>query len=179
LTLIVNKQVCFTTNPIHSRSTPYCSDLGKAFNCPNFHCKETDWLSSRWTGLEPQQLRLRRVRPTGYDIDLLRRIQAAGTVPEGFKLHRQMEKIFQACRGMAEQGEGIDWGIVEAMAFCSLFIEGNHVRITGQDVQHGTFSHRHAVVTDQNINGEFTPLNSLATQMNPSAPMEDLSRPDV
>jgi 2-oxoglutarate dehydrogenase E1 component len=280
--VIVNNQVGFTTNPIHSRSTPYCSDLGKAFNCPIFHCngddplavstametavewrhewgtdvivdmvcyrrnghneldqpaftqpllyrkisehpttlqvfeknmidegtltkqecdeirkyvltsyekdfeasktyvkKETDWLSSRWSGFKgPQQLS--RVRPTGCDIDLLRRIGVqAGTVPEGFKLHRQMEKIFQARRTMAEQGEGIDWGTGEAMAFGSLLLEGNHVRITGQDVQRGTFSHRHATVTDQNTNEEHTPLNSLATQMNPSAPMEDLSRPDV
>ena len=65
----------------------------------------------------------------------------AGTIPENFKLHRQMEKIFKARRSMAEIGVGIDWGTAEAMAFGSLLVEGNHVRITGQDVQRGTFSH--------------------------------------
>lgn len=80
---------------------------------------------------------------------------------------------------MAEAGEGIDWGTAEAMAFGSLMIEGNHVRITGQDVQRGTFSHRHAVVKDQNSEEEYTPLNHLATRMEPSAPMEELRKPDT
>jgi 2-oxoglutarate dehydrogenase E1 component len=40
--VIVNNQIGFTTNPIHARSTPYCSDLGKAFNCPIFHCNGDD-----------------------------------------------------------------------------------------------------------------------------------------
>jgi len=280
--VIVNNQIGFTTNPIHSRSTPYCSDLGKAFDCPIFHCngddplavstaletavewrhewgtdviidmvcyrrnghneldqpaftqpllyqkiskhpstlkvfedkliadgtmtkeeceevrkytldtyekdleasktyvkKESDWLSSRWEGFKsPQQLS--RIYETGCEMDHLRQIGIkAGTVPEGFKLHRQMGKIFKARREMAEQGEGIDWGTAEAMAFGSLLIEGNHVRITGQDVQRGTFSHRHAVVKDQNTEEEFTPLNSLVKSMDPSAPMELLSQPDV
>jgi 2-oxoglutarate dehydrogenase E1 component len=43
--VIVNNQIGFTTNPIHSRSTPYCSDLGKAFNCPIFHCNGDDPLA--------------------------------------------------------------------------------------------------------------------------------------
>mmetsp|Transcript_28670 Transcript_28670/g.78784 ORF Transcript_28670/g.78784 Transcript_28670/m.78784 type:complete len:1068 (-) Transcript_28670:217-3420(-) len=280
--VIVNNQIGFTTNPIHSRSTPYCSDLGKAFNCPIFHCngddplavvaalemaaewrhewgvdvivdmicyrrnghneldqpaftqpllykeigphpptlnifekrmieegtltpeeakeikdfvlesydkdfeasktyerKDTDWLSSRWEGFKgPSQQS--RIRPTGVDIDILRRIGIqAGSVPEGFKIHRQMDKIFKARRAMAEQGDAIDWGLAEAMAYGTLMLEGNHVRITGQDVQRGTFSHRHAVVKDQNTEEEFVPLNHLATTMDPSAPMEDLARPDT
>jgi len=280
--VIVNNQIGFTTNPIHSRSTPYCSDLGKAFNAPIFHCngddplavstaletavewrhewgtdviidmicyrrnghneldqpmftqpklykkiskhpstlelyekrlvesgeatqeeldniknfvlssyqqeleasktyvpEEDDWLSTNWTGYKsPKQLS--RIRPTGIDIETLRRIgKAAGTVPESFKLHRQMAKIFKARRDMAESGEGIDWGTAEAMAFGSLLIEGNHVRITGQDVQRGTFSHRHAVVKDQNTEEEFTPLNSIAKTMSPSSPRELLALPDT
>jgi 2-oxoglutarate dehydrogenase E1 component len=280
--VIVNNQIGFTTNPIHSRSTPYCSDLGKAFNCPILHCNgddplavvasfetaiewryewgidviidmicyrrnghneldqpaftqpklykkisrhpptltifqkrlidegsltkeeceeiksdvlsyyekdfeasktykksETDWLSSRWKGFKgPGQLS--RIRQTGVDTELLRNIGIqAGTVPEDFKLHHQMAKIFAARRKMAEDGTGIDWGTAEAMAFGSLLIEGNHVRITGQDVQRGTFSHRHAVVKDQNTEMEYTPLNFLAARMDPSAPIDELSRPDT
>ena len=78
----------------------------------------------------------------------------SGTVPPDFKLHRQMDKIFTARREMAERGDGIDWGTAEAMAFGTLLVEGNHVRITGQDVQRGTFSHRHAVVKDQKTEEE-------------------------
>jgi len=141
--------------------------------------KDTDWLSSRWDGFKgPRQLS--RIRPTGFDIDELRRIGVqAGTVPEGFKIHRQMEKIFKARRDMSEDGTGIDWGTAEAMAFGALLLEGNHVRITGQDVQRGTFSHRHAVVKDQKTEEEYTPLNYIATRMDPGAPMEDLARPDT
>jgi len=69
--------------------------------------------------------------------------------------------------------------IVLFLAFGTLLLEGNHVRITGQDVQRGTFSHRHAVVKDQNTEEEYTPLNHPAATMDPSAPREELSRPDT
>jgi 2-oxoglutarate dehydrogenase E1 component len=138
--------------------------------------RETDWLSSRWHGFKgPSQLS--RIRPTGVDVEVLRRIGIqAGTVPENFKLHRQMEKIFQARREMAQLGESIDWGTAEAMAFGSLLLEGNHVRITGQDVQRGTFSHRHAVVKDQSTEEEYTPLNFIAEVMDPGTPLESYTR---
>jgi 2-oxoglutarate dehydrogenase E1 component len=80
---------------------------------------------------------------------------------------------------MAEEGKGIDWGTAEALAFGSLLIEGNHVRITGQDVQRGTFSHRHASVKDQNNEEEFYPLNHLETRAEPSAPMDHLRKSDT
>jgi len=280
--VIVNNQIGFTTNPVNSRSTPYCSDLGKAFNCPIFHCNgddplavstaletaveyrhewgsdviidvicyrrnghneldqpaftqpilykeisrhpttlqvferrllkegtmtkeeideiksfvlesyekdfeasktyvkhEDDWLSSKWKGFKgPGQMS--RIRKTGVEIDLLRKVGiAAGTVPEDFKLHRQMKKIFQNRREQAESGEGIDWGTAEAMAFGTLLVEGNHVRITGQDVQRGTFSHRHAVVKDQRTEEDYTPLNHITTRMDPSCPKEEMSGPDT
>jgi 2-oxoglutarate dehydrogenase E1 component len=90
-----------------------------------------------------------------------------------------MAKIFKAHHQMSEAGEGIDWGTAEAMAYASLLLEGNHVHFTGQDVQRGTFSHRHAVVKDQNTEEEYTPLNHLATTLDPSSPMAELSRPDT
>jgi len=90
-----------------------------------------------------------------------------------------MSKIFKQRHDTVSKGEGIDWGTAEALAFGSLLIEGNHVRITGQDVQRGTFSHRHAVVKDQNTETEYTPLNHLAKHLSPSAPMNDLALPDT
>lgn len=145
----------------------------------NYEKKDTDWLSSKWSGFKsPKQLS--RIRPTGVNTKTLRNIGAtAGTVPSNFKLHRQMAKIFKARREMCEKGEGIDWGTAEALAFGSLLLEGNHVRITGQDVQRGTFSHRHAVVKDQQTEEEYTPLNHIAKTLDPSAPMETLALPDT
>ena len=90
-----------------------------------------------------------------------------------------MNKIFKARQTMAEKGTEIDWGLAEAMAFGSLLIEGNHVRLTGQDVQRGTFSHRHAVVKDQDTEEEYTPLNSLARMVSMSAPLEERRLPDT
>ena len=144
-----------------------------------YQAKPDDWLSSRWSGFKsPSQMS--RIRPTGVDTETLKMIgMKAGSVPEGFKLHRQMQKIFKARSEMAKKGTGIDWGTAEAMAFGSLLIEGNHVRITGQDVQRGTFSHRHAVVKDQDTEEEYTPLNSLAQNLDMSAPKEELVRPDT
>jgi 2-oxoglutarate dehydrogenase complex dehydrogenase (E1) component-like enzyme len=63
--------------------------------------------------------------------------------------HKQLQKILQARHDAIQDGKGIDWGTAEALAFGSLLLEGNHVRLSGQDVQRGTFSHRHAVITDQ------------------------------
>merc|ERR1712161_6096 len=140
---------------------------------------ESDWLASKWKGFKSPNQRS-RIRDSGVEIEQLRHIgMIAGTVPEDFKLHRQMAKIFKNRRVMAERGTGIDWGLAELMAFGTLLVEGNHVRITGQDVQRGTFSHRHAVVKDQNDDSEFTPLNHISTRMSPSSPLEQLQRPDT
>jgi 2-oxoglutarate dehydrogenase E1 component len=280
--VVVNNQIGFTTNPINSRSTPYCSDLGKAFNCPIFHvngddplavttaletavewrqewgtdviidmicyrrnghneldqphftqpklyqkidkhpstldvfearmiaegvitpekAKETrdfttasyeadfeasktyeskpsDWLASKWEGFKSPKHQS-RIRQTGVAMDTLKHVgKIVSTVPEDFTLHRQMKKIFQARDKTIDAGEGIDWGTAEGLAFGSLLLEGNHVRITGQDVQRGTFSHRHAVVKDQKTENEYTPLNNLARHLSPSAPMNELSLPDT
>ena len=141
--------------------------------------KPEDWLSSKWSGFKsPRQHS--RMRPTGVDIDVLRFVgNKAGEVPEDFKLHRQMVKIFQQRQEMATSGVDIDWGLAEAMAFGTLLLEGNHVRLTGQDVQRGTFSHRHAVVKDQETEAEYTPLNSLAKVVSMSAPLDELRLPDT
>jgi 2-oxoglutarate dehydrogenase E1 component len=81
-------------------------------------------------------------------------------VPEHFTVHPklmgQLERRIQAI----EQG-GIDWGQAEALAFGSLLVEGIPIRLTGQDTQRGTFSHRHAVLHDVRTGETFTPLQNL------------------
>ena len=57
--------------------------------------------------------------------------------------------LSQARQKAIETGEGVDWALAEQLAFGTLMVEGNHVRLSGQDVERGTFSHRHAVVHDQ------------------------------
>ncbi len=85
------------------------------------------------------------------------------TMPEGFKPHPTLEKRFLPRRIKAfETGKGFDWGMAEAMAWGSLMLEGHPVRLSGQDVQRGTFSHRHAVFYDVNTSESYTPLKHLS-----------------
>lgn len=58
-------------------------------------------------------------------------------------------------------GKGIDWGTAEALAFATLIQDGYHVRISGQDVERGTFSHRHAHVFYQDKDGYYNPINNV------------------
>ena len=87
------------------------------------------------------------------------------TLPENFKPHRAVKRIFDLRRQMIETGEGIDWAVGEALAFATLIIEGNHVRLSGQDVERGTFSHRHAVIHDQETGEQYCPLDHLVMNL--------------
>ena len=107
------------------------------------------WLASHWEGFKgPDQQA--RIKNTGVPMETLKEVGALITaLPEGFAPHRQVKKVYDARRKMVETGEGVDWGMAEALAFGTLVAEGNHVRLSGQDVERGTFSHRHAVVHGQ------------------------------
>ncbi len=84
------------------------------------------------------------------------------TLPSGEKFFRKTEKVFEDRLNMIE-ADKLDWAMGELLAYASLLEEGHPVRISGQDVERGTFSHRHAVVkTDEDQEKEFIPLNSLS-----------------
>lgn len=131
--------------------------------------KRTDWLSSVWEGfMSPHQHS--RIRNTGVAMDLLKEVGAAiTTFPEGFTPHRQIAKVYESRRAMVDSPDGlVDWGMAEALAFGTLLCEGNHVRLSGQDVERGTFSHRHAVLHDQKTGATFTPLGHVYKGQRPS-----------
>lgn len=99
---------------------------------------------------------------TAVDAKILRRIvERATQVPEGFSLHRTIERMVEARRAMAAGEAPIDWGCSEVMAFGSLLREGVPVRLTGQDSQRGTFAHRHAVWHDTKTGEQHIPLQCL------------------
>ncbi|HJX46216.1 MAG TPA: multifunctional oxoglutarate decarboxylase/oxoglutarate dehydrogenase thiamine pyrophosphate-binding subunit/dihydrolipoyllysine-residue succinyltransferase subunit, partial [Gaiellaceae bacterium] len=81
-------------------------------------------------------------------------------VPDWFTPHPKLWKQLERRRTALEEG-GIDWGQAEALAFASLLVDGIPVRITGQDTERGTFSHRHAVLHDVNSGATFTPMQHL------------------
>jgi 2-oxoglutarate decarboxylase len=81
-------------------------------------------------------------------------------VPEGFNIHRKLRRPLSRRPQALEEG-GIDFGHAEALAFSSLLTEGVHIRLTGQDSERGTFSHRHLVLHDENTGLKYTPMQHL------------------
>jgi 2-oxoglutarate dehydrogenase E1 component len=71
--------------------------------------------------------------------------EALADVPEGFSLNRKLRGQFERRKSAIEESGIVDWGTAEALAFASLLVTGTPVRLTGQDTERGTFSHRHAV----------------------------------
>nr|GLL45273.1 2-oxoglutarate dehydrogenase, mitochondrial-like isoform X1 [Ipomoea trifida] len=128
--------------------------------------QKRDWLSAFWLGFKsPEQLS--RIRNTGVKPEILTNVgKAITTLPETFKPHRAIKRIFDERRKMIETGEGIDWAVAEALAFATLLVEGNHVRLSGQDVERGTFSHRHAVLHDQETGEQYCPLDHIMKDQN-------------
>ncbi len=94
-------------------------------------------------------------------------------VPDSFTVHRKLRRPL-ARRLEAIEGGGIEFGHAEALAFASLLTEGVHTRLTGQDTERGTFSHRHLVLHDENTGLEYCPMQNLEDA---SAPFELYNSP--
>ena len=86
--------------------------------------------------------------------------------PESFSVNRKVAKLLTKRRDTVLSGGSIDWGTAETLAYGSLLQDGHSVRISGQDCQRGTFSHRHAVLTDQTTGTRYTPLSPLTGESN-------------
>ena len=81
--------------------------------------------------------------------------------PSDFQPLKKVEKLLQDKIKLLETEQKIDWATAELMAYGSILCEGNIVRMSGQDVKRGTFSHRHAVLRDENTNAEYNRLDHL------------------
>ncbi|HVB06321.1 MAG TPA: multifunctional oxoglutarate decarboxylase/oxoglutarate dehydrogenase thiamine pyrophosphate-binding subunit/dihydrolipoyllysine-residue succinyltransferase subunit [Acidimicrobiales bacterium] len=81
--------------------------------------------------------------------------------PEDFHVHPKLLRQLELREELYASGE-VDWALAEGLAYGSLLYEGTDIRLTGQDARRGTFSHRHAVLTDVESGAEFTPLAALA-----------------
>lgn len=93
---------------------------------------------------------------------LLAIARAVATVPEGFEIHPKVFNLIKDRFSMIHGEEkGIDWGMGELLAYGSLLIEGHPVRLAGQDVERGTFSHRHAIWVDQKNETHYNALNHI------------------
>jgi 2-oxoglutarate dehydrogenase E1 component len=135
---------------------------------------KADWLEGAWTGLEAKRGQYIRGE-TAVPMDTLHEIGRKITeIPDSFNANRKIVRQFKAKRERLESGEGIDWATAEALAFGSLLLEGTPVRMSGQDCQRGTFSQRHAVLTDQTSEEKYIPLATLSPRQ---APFEIIDSP--
>ncbi|KAJ7547681.1 hypothetical protein O6H91_08G098300 [Diphasiastrum complanatum] len=130
-------------------------------NSKDYVPQRRDWLSAFWAGFKgPEQLS--RIRNTGVNPEILKNVgQSITTLPPTFTPHKAIKRIYDQRKQMIETGEGVDWATAEALAFATLLVEGNHVRLSGQDVERGTFSHRHSVVHDQKTGQKYCPLDHM------------------
>lgn len=98
---------------------------------------------------------------TAYPADKLKEIaKAVSTVPEGKKLIKKVSRLIEG-RGKMIEDDKIDWGLGEALAYGSILTDGRNVRLSGEDVERGTFSHRHAVVKTEDTEEEIILLNHI------------------
>ena len=130
----------------------------------DYRPNKADWLDGAWKSLRPAEQEGPRRGQTGVQQDELVRIGTALTrVPEDFNVHRTVKRFLDNRLAAIQSGEGIDWATAEALAFGTLVTEGHPVRLSGQDVERGTFSQRHSVLNDQQVeNKTYTPLNNLS-----------------
>ena len=85
-------------------------------------------------------------------------------VPEGFSPLRKVNKMLDNRRKIMRQEKTVDWAAAELLAYGSILLDGKNIRMSGQDVKRGTFSHRHAVLYDETNNEEYNRLNHLADE---------------
>ena len=139
------------------------SELEDAFEATKtFKPNAADFLGGAWDGLKVAHGDDRRGK-TDISKDMVDELGKVLTyIPEGFNINRKLSRILDAKKQMLESGEGYDWAMGEALAFGSLLKEGYSVRLSGQDVGRGTFSHRHAIWYDQEDNSQYYPLKNLA-----------------
>jgi 2-oxoglutarate dehydrogenase E1 component len=94
------------------------------------------------------------------DADVRKLFEGLMKWPEGFKPLRKVEKLLHDKVKLFEAEQKIDWATAELLAYASLLVENKDVRMSGQDVKRGTFSHRHAVIYDETNNKEYNRLNN-------------------
>ncbi|XP_050972572.1 oxoglutarate (alpha-ketoglutarate) dehydrogenase a (lipoamide) isoform X1 [Labeo rohita] len=147
--------------------------------CEEAHARSKDekilhikhWLDSPWPGFftldgQPKSM---SCPSTGLSEEELTHIgQVASSVPvEDFTIHGGLSRILKG-RGEMIKNRTVDWALGEYMAFGSLLKEGIHVRLSGQDVERGTFSHRHHVLHDQNVDKRICiPMNHVCPNQAP------------
>lgn len=161
------KEGSFTEQEINKHKEWVWGMMEKAYaGSQDYNPTSREWLSSSWDGFpSPKELKenILEARPTGVERSTMAQIGETiyGEWPDKFEVHKNLGRILKNRGKAIAEGGQIDWSTAEALAFGSLLLEGNHVRVSGQDVERGTFSQRHAVLHDQTTDETYIPLRHL------------------
>ena len=130
----------------------------------NYLPNKADWLEGKWAGMVSAHGEDRR-GDTAVSPELLSRIgKTMTTPPKSLKLNSKLLRILKGRAESISSGQNIDWATAEHLAFGSLLLEGNPVRLSGQDSGRGTFSQRHSVFVDQFTEERYIPLANLGPE---------------
>ncbi len=130
----------------------------------NYKPNKADWLDGKWKHLESKDPEYQRGK-THITEGRFKEVGAALTkLPSDWAPHRTISRILKVKSEMINSGKGIDWATAEALAFGSLQVEGFPVRLSGQDCERGTFSHRHSAILDQKTSEKYYPLNNIRSE---------------
>lgn len=141
------------------------AQLDKAFEASKKVSKAsvTEFLGTTWKDLrmaEPGEME--RSPETAFNLKRLKALAVKmNTLPEDRQFFRKIVKLMKDRLTMIEE-DRLDWALGELLAYATLLDEGYSVRISGQDVERGTFSHRHAVILAEDTEEEYLPLNHIA-----------------
>ncbi len=121
------------------------------------------FMQDEWEGFESvDENRMMQEVDTSVDMKTLSEVaEAISELPEDKKFLKKIRKLFEQRHKMFFESDSLDWGMGEMLAYGTLIKEGFNVRMSGQDVERGTFSHRHAVVKVEESEEEIIPLNRI------------------
>ena len=122
---------------------------------------KADWLDGKWAHLDRKEEDYQRGQTAIKEETFAEIGTALCKAPDGFPLHKTVQRILDAKAKMFESGTGFDWATGEALAFGSLLTEGFPVRLSGQDSSRGTFSQRHSALINQDDEERYYPLNNI------------------
>ncbi len=123
--------------------------------------QKADWLEAHWSNFEQAKIDREEIK-TGIPLKKLKEIgKVLSQVPQGFNVNSKIARQLELKKQMIDSGKDVDWALAEALAYGSTLLDGYKIRMTGQDCQRGTFSHRHAVLTDQTNENKYIPLNNI------------------
>ncbi|XP_047531885.1 probable 2-oxoglutarate dehydrogenase E1 component DHKTD1 homolog, mitochondrial [Vanessa atalanta] len=151
-----------TESDVNNMNMEYTQYLQEQYEAASSYTPEVSYFQDQWSNMSPAPKAV-EVWDTGVNKELLKLVgRASVSTPADFNIHAHLAKMHVKNRlKKIEDEKELDWATAEALAFGSLLMEGRHVRISGEDVGRGTFSHRHVMLIDQEKETIHIPLNHI------------------